>query len=461
MSDVRALWRESKVYRVFLVLAIIYAGLRLGVQGFYLATMLKPEALPAWVGADEPMIPADLQIYLNAAQHFQDRQDLYLKGSLTRLEDHFPYAPSFAWAFTPFLYLSTAGVSIIHTLLHLIAYWILCIKLKSIFQSWGFTKVNRKLIEILPLWIVFSAFWSDLGYLNIYLIMTLIGTLFVESIINEDLKWSALWGALILHIKPHWAFAIAVPLLLRRYRFFFKMVILTGAIYTAIAGITMLAGGSAYVWQQYHDYIQFLARLSRDFPWRGPEASFLGYNHSIKQIVIYLVEISPRAFQLATVVKIALLLPLGYMVLRYLWKAPRTGPNNYQLSLDWTFALYLGAFIWLDMVWEVSLGIVIFPYLLATTENRSLRAILWIVFLPYALVDLWQVLSFAIFGMGVIAPGPYILTDPSIYLPLTMFVILSFYGLLIKRLCENGTAARLQATPLTLKNSTQLKKGKG
>ena len=70
MSELRTIWRESKVYRVILVLAIIYAGLRLGVQGFYLATMLKPAALPEWVGAEEPMVPADLQIYLDAAEHF-------------------------------------------------------------------------------------------------------------------------------------------------------------------------------------------------------------------------------------------------------------------------------------------------------------------------------------------------------------------------------------------------------
>ena len=186
------------------------------------------------------------------------------------------------------------------------------------------------------------------------------------------------------------------------------------------------------------NYIQFLIRMSKDFPWRGLEASFLGYNHSIKQIIIYLRGISPGTFQLATVVKISLLLPLGYTALRYLLKAPRDKIDSYQLSLDWAFVLYLGAFIWLDMVWEISLGIVIFPYLLATTENQYLKALLWIVFLPYALVDLWQVFSFAIFGMDVIAPGPYILTDPSIYLPLTMFVILVFYGVLIQRLWNSS-----------------------
>jgi hypothetical protein len=86
------------------------------------------------------------------------------------------------------------------------------------------------------------------------------------------------------------------------------------------------------------------------------------------------------------------------------------------------------------MVWELSLGIVVFTYLLATLEGRHAKTLVWITFLPYALIDLWQLISFAVFGMDVIAPGPYILTDPSIYLPLIMIVILTFYALLLKRL---------------------------
>jgi hypothetical protein len=56
------------------------------------------------------------------------------------------------------------------------------------------------------------------------------------------------------------------------------------------------------------------------------------------------------------------------------------------------------------------------------------------VFLPYALVDLWQVISVATFGFDIVAPGPFVLTDPTIYVPLVMIVILVFYALLIKYL---------------------------
>jgi hypothetical protein len=86
------------------------------------------------------------------------------------------------------------------------------------------------------------------------------------------------------------------------------------------------------------------------------------------------------------------------------------------------------------VVWELSLGVVVFTYLLSTTRHQNVRALLWIVFLPYAAVDTWQVLSFIIWGMKIIVSGPYVLTDPSLYVPVTMIVILGFYAYLICRL---------------------------
>jgi hypothetical protein len=395
--------------------------------------------LPDWVGAEEPMIPADLQIYLDAAQHFEKRQGLYLQGSLEKLEEHYPYAPPFALGFTPFLRFAPSTVAVMHTILHFVAYAWMYIRWGKIFQELNLNKANEFLASTLPLWLVFSAFWGDLGYLNIYLIMAFIGTLFIEAVLKERLVTAAFWLAIILQIKPHWAFAAAVPLFLGRYRFFAKLILLALAGYIAIVGLTVLIGGVDYVFNQYSEYVQFLSRLSHDFPWRGPEDPFLGYNHSIKQIVVYLLGTHRWAFRLATLIKILCLLPLGFVGFRFIKNPPKkVGYDIPRLALDWAFVLYLGAFIWLDMVWELSLGIAVFVYLLGTLQSPTLRKIIWIVFPLYALVDLIQVLSFAIFGMDIIAPGPYILTDPSIYLPLIMAAILSFYVLLICRLWQTS-----------------------
>jgi hypothetical protein len=115
--------------------------------------------------------------------------------------------------------------------------------------------------------------------------------------------------------------------------------------------------------------------------------------------------------------------------------APSEPQADSQLTLDLVFALYLGAFIWLDIVWEVLLGIVIFAYLLATLDRDWAKGLVWGLFLLYALVDVIQLVSYMVGGDSlVIMQGEYVLTDPSVYVPLIMLVILTFYFFLVRRL---------------------------
>jgi hypothetical protein len=168
-----------------------------------------------------------------------------------------------------------------------------------------------------------------------------------------------------------------------------------------------------------------------------PTAPYLGYNHSIKQVVIYLLGDTPLAAWLTWGSKAILLAPLGFVAVQCLRRpAGKQGIEVPRLALNLAFAFYFAAFIVLDVVWEASLSIVIFPYLLTTVERRWVKAGLWAVFIPYALIDAWQLVSFGVWGMGVMDPGPYILTDPSIYVPLTMMVIVAFYGATIDQLLK-------------------------
>jgi len=435
----RRCWSDSKVFRVILVLAVLYALLRLAVQGAYLVLLLSQtpgeETLPEWVGTEGPMIPVDLQVYLDAARRLRLGQEIYAQGSLARLEELFHYAPSVALVFIPFLWLQPAVVAAIHTLLHLVAYALLYVWWGRIFRYLRLGHASKMLAWCLPLWLVFSAFWSDLGYLNVYVFMALLSTLAIDAILRRQLGWSLLWSSIILQVKPQWAFALAVPLFLGQRRFFLKLAVLTLLSYVVIAGATILMMGPKYGWSQHVEYVRFLARLRRDFPWRTMEKGFLGYNHSITQIVTFVLGATPGTMRLAFVLKSLILGPLAIIAVRYASRTEGTpGPSGPRHALDLAFVLYLGAFIWLDMVWELTLGIALFTYLLATLERRAQKTLVIALFLPYALVDLWQLFSVALFGMDVIAPGPYVLTDPTIYVPLIMIVMLVFYALLIKRL---------------------------
>jgi hypothetical protein len=412
-------------------MAIVYAVLRLAIQIYLFSDALQPEAV-----AQGAQVSADLQeSYIPAAQHFRAREDIYIKGSLEVIEAHFLYSPAFAFFFGSLLLLPLNILVPLLVILHIAAYWLFYVWWGRIFQKNNLDNVAKMWAWLLPLFLVFSAFWDDLAYMNTYLIVALFATFAIDAVIQEKLGWAAFWLAVILAFKPQWAFAAALPLLLGRHRFFFKLLAGTAVAYLLITGITILAGGINYGIQQYQDYFGFLTRLSRDFPWRGPDKPFLGYNHSITQIVLYYFGVSPANMQIATIIKLILLAPLGWVGWRFL-RSHQEKPLNEipETALALAFALYLGVFIWLYNVWELSLGLVIFAYLLATTREKWATISLWVLFAPYALLDIWRLVTYIIFGDSILYDGAYVLTDPIIYIPWIMMTLLLSYTLLLNKL---------------------------
>lgn len=415
-----------------LIAAVVYVVLRLAIQVFLFSDALRPDAVETGV-----QISADLQqSYIASAQHFRDRENLYLKGSLEHVEAHYLYSPAFAFFFGPILLLPLPWVLFLMLVLHIAAYMLLYVWWARIFERANLQNVSRQWAWLLPMYLVFSPFWDDLAYMNTYIIIALFATLLIDAILQEKLGWASFWlGAVILPIKPHWAFALALPLLLGRQKFFIRLLIGSLAAYLGVAAVTILAGGLEYGLQQYRDYFGFLARLTRDYPWWGPDRPFLGYNHSIIQTVLYYLGVSPASMRIATIIKLLLLVPLGLIGLKYLQRSlDKPGYEVPEVALAFTFALYLGAFIWLDMVWELSLGLVIFAFLLATTQQKSIRTLLWLLFAPYALLDVWRLVTYGALGDGILYQDSYILTDPLIYVPWIMMVLLLFYGLLLQKL---------------------------
>jgi hypothetical protein len=438
MNAIRENWSESKPYRVLLVLAILYALFRLAVLIYLFTDALRTAAI-----TEGTLVSADLQqSYIPAAQHFNAREDIYLKGSLENLKLHFPYSPAFAFLYGPILLLPIQVLVPLMLVIHIVAYWLLYGWWDRIFRQNKLQKAEQLWAWALPMFLLFSVFWDDVGLLNIYLIVALFATFAVDAVLQEKLTWASFWlGAIILPAKPHWAFALAIPLFLGRYRFFFKLLLGTTVAYLAVMGLTIVGGGADYVIRQYQDYIGFLSRLSRDFPWWGPDKPFFGYNHSVKQIVVYYLGVTPENLQFATIVKLILLIPLGLVGLKFL-RNPigKAGKDAPETALALTFALYLGGFIWLDMVWEISLGLVIFVFLLSTIEQKTTKLLIWILFAPYALLDIWRLISYLSFGNDILYQGTYVLTDPFIYVPWIMVILLMFYGLLLQGLAKQNSS---------------------
>lgn len=414
-ETIQEAWNRERWFRVVLTIAAIWAIARFGLQAAVLFS------------GDENQAAIDLQVYLDASHHFVERTGLYPQ-ILEILEYHFPYPPIFAFLFTPFLWLPASVNIALHLFLRIMAYVALFAAWWRIFQFCKLDQANRFLVLTLPVWLAFSPFWDDLGYLNIYTVMALLGTLLLEAVLKQSLVRAVVWLTLILITKPQWAFAAAIPLLLKQYRFFFKMLLWSILGYLGLAGVTAFVGGPSYVAGQFQEYIRLLVRLGHEFPYRGPESGFLGYNHSIKQIVAFLLGPSTVALKVATGVKIGLLIPLGFLCARAFVRRPDEMTLTGKLELG--FLLYLGAFIWLDILWEAFLTIAIYVYLIPSLNKKGVIA-LSTIFLPYALLDPLRAILYVV-GPPMIQDS-YLPWDYSIYIPIIMLVILANYIVLLVR----------------------------
>jgi hypothetical protein len=434
MEHIRNVWSRSGWYRLGVILALAFFAVRAAGQVYYLF-IVSPLEMGSFRGV---FVPNDLKDYLEAAQRFFLQEKLYLSGQLDRVE-FYQYSPAYALLLTPLLSIQPTVIVILDTLLHIAAYAAMYLAWGRIFKRIGLPRGEEMLAWTLPLWLVFEPFWSDLSYLNIYILVALLATWLMEAVLREDLAGAVVWTVILLQAKPFWAFAVGVPLLLGNRKFFWKILAGTVLGYLAVAGITILAAGPEYGLQQYAAYFRFLPEMSSNFPWRGPDMPFLGYNHSVMQVVLYLAGVSSGTMLAGKLIKFAILLPLVGLGMWHLFRPEQKDVSNLH-KLEMAFALYVGAFIFLDIIWEVSLGLAVFAYLLAVTENRVERILVWVVFIPYCLLDLWRFLSYIIWGEQALA-GAYILTDPSTYLPMILFVLLAFYALLLRRLFTRAAAS--------------------
>jgi hypothetical protein len=431
MDTLKQAWKQSKIFRIVLSAALVWFLLRLIFQIVFTAGLF-----PELTG--EGGLPADLPVYMGAAQRFQLRQAIYPQD-LSDSTYHYPYSPPFAMLSELLLWLPGRWTAMISLALIFAGYFLTYVLWMKIFERPGLQRAREKMAWVLPVWLVFAPFWGGMSYLNIGVIVALITTLLIKSILDERLEWAVPCLTFLLISKIMWAFPIALPLLLGQRRFFVKLAAWASVFYLALVGMSMLVAGPTYIVQQYGEYFHHLQRLTTEFPWHVLGTTpYFGYNHSIKQTVIFFLGNEPWVQWLATAIKIILLVPLA-IISWQLFRHPRqvaayekTSPSLY---IEFAFILYLGAFIWLDIIWELLLGIVIFTYLLAVLEKHWERGMVWGLFLVYALVDVIRLVSYAIGGDRVLQmDGEYILTDPSVYLPLALLVLLLFYAILVGRL---------------------------
>jgi hypothetical protein len=413
-------WRNSVSFRVWTILAVIGLMIYTALTVLWQLGIMPVEGSPP---------TNDLMIYLAAGDRFLEHQDLYIapKPDFSL----YAYSPAFAMVFSPLTFIPYKTLWVIDALLQIMVYWALYWRWFVIFRERRLYAAAEILVRLFPLWIIFTGLLYEIAYLNVYIFMAFLATLLIEAMLNQQTGKAILLLAILLPIKPQWAFALGIPFLLGQWRFLAKVVIGGILSYAAIFAATILIAGP-YALEQYKEYIQFLQSIPHTFVWNTMiKDGHLGYNNSILQLVNFFTNSAAYSVGLSIALRILLTLPLLIIFWRYRRSAASAATPG--LALEWSFALYLAAFIWLDVITELTFSIVIFLYLLSTLSQQRLRNMARIVFLPYALVFIWitviSLLSFAI-------PVPALIVDPSLYIPVILIAMLGLYALVLWQLAE-------------------------
>lgn len=428
------LMKRSKLFWTLVIITGLYFIARESAQLAIHAGWLDlglPEEGAIWFGRD-------LRIVVDAALRMAQRGDTYYLGVWPDGFDVYNYSPLYALTVaqiaTRFPFTSHA---LAHGLLGLVAYVALFFTWLRLFPRLGVPKAGAFQLAILPLWLIYAGWWGDSILLNIYIPLALIVSWVFYFVWQERLIPAALLLVLVLQSKPQWAFALALPLVLGRFRFFAKLFTAVVLGYLGAAALTIGILGLDYGVAQYQAYYTMLDIAPTQISWHGP-GEYIGYDHSVAQIYFYLFGYSPDAWTVVRLIKLALLAPLGLVAILVMRLKPERQP---QLALEAFFSLYYASFIWLDLVWETTLSIIAFIFLMTVLQKRWQRWIVAVPFIWYAISDLWQVVgvpvSALVLGTDVVSvQGPPLWADPSFRIPIIMLVILGSYSVLLGRIFQ-------------------------
>jgi len=279
----------------------------------------------------------------------------------------------------------------------------------------------RLMTAWLPLWLIYSQWFADQNYLNLYtVLMVLTGALTLA--VAQQRTWLAVFLAvLILQTKPHYAFPLILPWLLGNWRYFVKLMMGVAFAYVAVAGATVLAVGPSYGLALYNDYARFLTSIQANYPW---SSYYLGYNHSWYSIIHWIFGIQPWVPIVVTSIKIVSFIPVGWLAWRGLRGRIADRPI---VALGIALALHLWSMTLLDQLWEVSLAIVAFMFLLAAA-SPTIRRIAILISVPFALLGLAQLAGW---GAATLVGRSIDQLDVTARLPTMMATALGLYAILI------------------------------
>lgn len=368
----------------------------------------------------------DLVVYLRAGQAVSAGQSPYPDGPWHDTAVYH-YSPTLAWLLSYFfkgdsLHWPFRWLAYLYLGLTLAAYPLAWLVWRRVFEQFQLDQAGAVMVTSLPLWLVYSQWFADQNFLNIYTFLLLLDGLLVLALLRQNTWLALVLVVLIAQTKPHYLYPLVLPFWLGRWRFCFKLVLACLMGYTLVAVVTIVMVGPTLGFKLYQDYFSFLSTIAERYPW---SAYYLGYNHSWQSILHWLFGLQPWIPAAVTVLRGITFLPLLWLGWRW-WQRGCSVGGQPAVALGLALALHLWAVMSLDQLWEVTTAIVIFVYLLAVADAPMRRWTLWI-FIPFALLGLAQ-----LFGWQVAAlfNRPADQFDLTARLPVLIVAALGLYSLL-------------------------------
>ena len=374
----------------------------------------------------------DVGVYIKSGLRHAARQPLY---NLRPWPDNLPYLyhPGFAWLFSKLNTLGARSLGVLWFGLELSSYLLALVVWPKALDELGAPECADALRRWGPALLVVTTWFTDLYFLNVVGVLFLAAGVVAWLLASERDLGAAALVAVILLVKPHWAFPASLPLLAGQWRRAARLALGIAACYLAANLSYLLLVDRAYGLEQLRDYARELHSADRLFPWGGQWQHIKTFSLQQGMFLLF-----GRAEWVWALVKALKLAAVGVLVLRLASSLRRPSPR----AVVWgMFAVYLSAMLVLSENHELTCGACIFACLRAS-RDRFVRSFT-LLYLGYAYLELVDA-AFGVLGL----PGP------TLYFPIVgVAALLLWWGCLRSLVAEQRGIAVAPAFAIAVGSS--------
>src|SRR5258706_2003529 len=385
---------------------VITSIISLGLWGVGFLSLNQPD----WGGG------VDRPVYVKAVENFFARRDLYPDPNQVLPKDllFFSYSP-----------MAVLSVGLFNLLSPEILYFLHLISVVALFFAWRtiLEQVKIKIPKWITLiWFIFSPFIYDAVTLNVNIFMALLATLYLFFILRKN-RYAKLVAVLSLFLiiitKPQWGFIVLLPLVGKRWKYFFEVIAGIIALYVMVFILASLLTEPKYIISQHILFVQHLATFSQRFTyWNLPPGPY-EYNNSIHQVVIYLLGDIKSGLAIAKIIQAVLFMILAiiFSTVVFTKKTEENPEEENWRYLRWFFIFYCSTVLYPPSNFDFSLGLPMFIFLAAQGPVQKFFVGIPLVFVAFQ--DLIRLIMSSLFDISWWFPFVFTTTVISLIFLLT------------------------------------------